>query len=133
MSEADPPGSRHPPGADTPPGRDPPRADTPRADTPQSRPPWKQTLPQEQTPPPGADSPLGADTPHPPTPHSRHPPGPDAPPREADSSIRSTSGRYASYWNAFLFGNENEAVKTSRHYINQNPLLFLHRIQWKFS
>ena len=25
------------------------------------------------------------------------------PPREADSSIRSTSGRYASYWNAFLF------------------------------
>ena len=30
-------------------------------------------------------------------PRSRHPP------READSSIRSTSGRYASYWNAFLF------------------------------
>ena len=26
----------------------------------------------------------------------------DPPPREADSSIRSTSGRYASYWNAFL-------------------------------
>ena len=25
------------------------------------------------------------------------------PPRAADSSIRSTSGRYASYWNAFLF------------------------------
>ena len=24
-------------------------------------------------------------------------------PREADCSIRSTSGRYASYWNAFLF------------------------------
>ena len=35
--------------------------------------------------------PLGAD-----------PPG-SRPPREADSSIRSTSGRYASYWNAFLF------------------------------
>ena len=32
------------------------------------------------------------------------PPGPGRqPPREADSSIRSTSGRYASYWNAFLF------------------------------
>ena len=29
--------------------------------------------------------------------------GADTPPREADSSIRSTSGRYASYWNAFLF------------------------------
>ena len=36
------------------------------------------------------------------------PPGPDPPreqtppPWEADTSIRSTSGRYASYWNAFL-------------------------------
>ena len=30
------------------------------------------------------------------------PPGPGRPPREADSSIRSTSGRYASYWNAFF-------------------------------
>ena len=44
-------------------------------------------------------------------PQSRHPPGADThppreqttPPREADSGIRSTSGRYASYWNAFLF------------------------------
>ena len=73
-------------------------------------------------------SPLGADTPwsrhplsrHPPradapweqTPWSRHPPSRHPPeqtppradtPQEADSSIRSTSGRYASYWNAFLF------------------------------
>ena len=30
-----------------------------------------------------------------------HPPD-GGPPREADSSIRSTSDRYASYWNAFL-------------------------------
>ena len=51
------------------------------------------------------------------TPWTRHPPGtrqtppgPGRPPLdgeplpwEADSSIRSTSGRYASYWNAFLF------------------------------
>ena len=57
------------------------------------------------------------------TPQSRHPLGPDTPPvhrgglpqcmlgyppkqtppREADSSIRSTSGRYASYWNAFFY------------------------------
>ena len=36
-----------------------------------------------------------------PPPQSR-PPGAD-PPREADSGIRSMSGRYASYWNAFLF------------------------------
>ena len=60
--------------------------------------------------PPGADPP-GADTP---PPRSRHPPTaeppppgssppPPPPPPGADSSIRSTSGRYASYWNAFLF------------------------------
>ena len=47
--------------------------------------PPDQADPLEQTPPPGADTPLGADT-----------------PPEAYSSIRSTSGWYASYWNAFL-------------------------------
>ena len=46
----------------------------PRADTPQTRPPWEQTPPR-----------------------SRHPPW-----EEADSSIWSMSGWYASYWNAFL-------------------------------
>ena len=46
--------------------------------------------PQEQTP-------SGADPP------GQTPPGEQTPPREADCSIRSTSGRYASYWNAFLF------------------------------
>ena len=61
----------------TPPEQTPPGAEPPGADTP----------PREQTPPPGPDPPSV----------SRHPP------READSSIRSTSGRYASYWNAFLF------------------------------
>ena len=40
--------------------------------------------------------------PPPPPPIRHHPPWSDPPPREADSSIRSTSGRYASYWNAFL-------------------------------
>ena len=66
-----------PPRADYPPGAEttpPPRAD----------PPWEQT-PRDQTPP-----------------RSRHPPGPDSP-READASIRSMSGRYASYWNAYLY------------------------------
>ena len=33
----------------------------------------------------------------------RHPPGPRRTPPEEDCSIRSMSGRYASYWNAFLF------------------------------
>ena len=31
------------------------------------------------------------------------PPGPDTPPSRACWKIRSTSGRYASYWNAILF------------------------------
>ena len=113
-----PPGSRHthPLGADPPQSRHPhPRADTP----------WEQTPPgadtrQDQTPPPpGADTPLAADPPsrhpHPEqtpprsrhpleqTPWSRQPPQADTPPRKSDSGIRSMSGRYASYWNAFLF------------------------------
>ena len=74
----------------------PPRADTPRADT-----PLEQTPPGTRPPgtrPPGADTPLGTDTP----PGSRHSPG-QTPPGEADSGIQSTSGRYTSYWNAFLF------------------------------
>ena len=55
--------------------------------------------------PPGADTPPGTENRHPPgadTPQSRHTPRTKPPPREAESSIRSTSGRYASYWNAFL-------------------------------
>ena len=74
--QADPPQEQ----ADTPPGtgRHPPRN--------RQTPPWNR-----QTPPPQADHP---------------PPRPGRPPhQEADSSIRSTSGRYASYWNAFLFYN----------------------------
>ena len=59
-------------------------------------PPGVDTTPPDQTPleqtPAGADPP-GADT----------PPREQTPPREADCSIRSTSGRYASYWNAFLY------------------------------
>ena len=91
MSETEPPRSRHPPRADTPWVRHPTRADTPP----------EQTPPEQTTP--GADTPP-CQTP----PKSRHPPGADTPLGQtplpaADSSIRSTSGRYASYWNAFLF------------------------------
>ena len=59
----------------------PPKADPPRTrhPPPGTRLPWSRQ-PLDQTPPSG----------------------PDPPPREADSSIRSTSGRYASYWNAFV-------------------------------
>ena len=74
------PGTRPPPGPgrppltrQTPPGPDPPGSGRP---PPGTRPPRTGRSPRDQTPPP---------------------------PRETDSSIRSTSGRYASYWNAFLF------------------------------
>ena len=81
-----PPQSKHPPGADTPPrSRHPPGADIPGVYT-----------PQEQTPPRGAAIPKSRYTPTPP--RSRHLPFP----LEADSGIRSMSGRYASYWNVFL-------------------------------
>ena len=67
----------------------------------QSRPPWNQTPPPGSRPS-GADTPLGVETPPgADTPQEQtHPPPPT---READSGIRSTNCRYASYWNAFLF------------------------------
>ena len=48
--------------------------------------------PQEQTP-------LGSR----PLPESRHPPPPEQTPPRACWEIRTTSGRYTSYWNAYLF------------------------------
>ena len=76
-----PPWTRH----TTPPGTRPPGPGTPS--------PQEQTPPEQTPPRPGTPPPLGADTP---------PPRADTPPR-SDCSIRSMSGRYASYWNAFLF------------------------------
>ena len=88
------PGRPHPPGSrhTTPPDQtDPPRADPPesrhphwsRHTTTTTTPQTRETLPPVQPPPPR----------------------PGRPPREADSSIRSTSGRFASYWHAFLLGS----------------------------
>ena len=66
------------------------------------------------------------------------PPGPGKPPRpgrppphpqEADSSIRSTSGRYASYWNAFLFKSANSCTRehaVTTHRIRQ----FMHDLSY---
>ena len=66
-----------------------------QADPPRTRdPPTRQTSPRtRQTP--GTRDPPTRQTP----PEDQA----DPPPREADASIRSMSGRYASYWNAFLF------------------------------
>ena len=89
-----------PPRADTPPLSRYPQADTPH---PLGRHTPEQTPPRSRHPP-GADTPWSRHTPQ-----SRHPPGADTPkeqtpPWEADSGIRSMSGRFASYLNAFLFG-----------------------------
>ena len=84
---------------------------TPQAGTPPSRyTPW-QVHPQAGTPqagtPPKQVHPLGRYTPgqvHPPGRHT--PPGTNpgqVPPPSRYYEIRSMSGRYASYWNAFLF------------------------------
>ena len=57
----------------------------------------------EAPPPPGADT---TQTRHPPgadTPRTRHPPRADTPPGPAPPADGYCCGRYASYWNAFLF------------------------------
>ena len=80
-SRGNPPGSRHPPQEQTPRQGGIPREQTPH----QSRHPLGQT-PSPWSRPPGAGTPQ----------EQTHPsPG-------ADCSIGSMSGRYASYWNAFL-------------------------------
>ena len=58
---------------------------------------WQGDPPGRENPPGRDNSPLAGRTP----PQQGEPPGTKHP-READSSIRSTSGWYASYWNAFL-------------------------------
>ena len=87
----------HPPQEQTPP----PKQTNPRADTPGAETPLGADIP------PRNRHPLGADTPKEQTPPEQTPPEADIPrcrpPWEADSGIRSMSGRYASYWNAFLF------------------------------
>ena len=76
-------GNHHPPGTTS-----------PRADT---HPPGTRHTPLGPDPPPEQTPPL-------PPPEQTPPPRADTPsPREADASMRSMSGRYASYWNAFLY------------------------------
>ena len=92
-----------PPGADTPWSRHPLEQTPPGADTPQSR------HPKSRHPPPGSRPPRSRHPPEQKPPPKQTPPGSRLPPvsrhlpREADSGIQSMSGRYASYWNAFLF------------------------------
>ena len=83
-----------------------PRDQTPPEQTPQDQTPREQT-PPEQTPPgtrPPEQTPPGTRPPPEQTPQEQ------TPPREADSSIRSTNGRYASYWNAFLLLDKKDCA-----------------------
>ena len=93
--QGDPPGQGEPP-----PGQgEPPQ--TGRNPSPQTR----------QTPPNQADPPQTRETPQiwqtSPTRQTCPPRTRQTPPRDADSRIRSTSGRYASYWNAFLLASDS--------------------------
>ena len=88
--DGEPPRMENPPDGEPPLDRNPPDGEPPRMD---GEPPRMENPPGWRTPPDGEP------------PRMENPPGwrTPPPPREADSSIRSTSGRYASYWNAFLF------------------------------
>ena len=79
------------------PGRNPPD----QGGTPQTRPP---PGPGRNPPEPGRNTP--------PKDQAGTPPGPGRyPPQPADSGIRSTFGRYASYWNASLFRDTFSRLK----------------------
>ena len=94
------PWNRHPLGADILWSRHPQEQTPPEQTSPQSRHPPEQTLPRADTP--QADTPLEQIPPEQ-TPLEQTLPLPEQTPlQEADSSIWSTSGRYTSYWNAFL-------------------------------
>ena len=73
---------------------------------PRRRPPKKEAPPEGGTPqrrPPEGDPPRRRPPKKEAPPRRRHPPKRETPLKEADSGIRSMSGRYTSYWNAFLF------------------------------
>ena len=95
QGEPPPPAWTTPLGMENPPGPDttPQAWRTPRHGEP-PLPPGHGEPPRAWRNPPGMENP----------PRTRHhPPRHGEPPPEADSGIRSTIGRYASYWNAFLF------------------------------
>ena len=113
-------GYTHTPPEQTPREQTPPWSRHPQSRHPRSRPPRSSLPPPEQTPPrahtPRAHTPHGSRHPqsrHPPEqtppPRSRQPPPEQTPPksrpphRRACWEIRSTRGRFASYWNAILF------------------------------
>ena len=109
------PGGQTPPRQTSPPNADTPQTPPPNADTPsQCRHPLRHPLPM-QTPPPKTDTPRQTPPGQTPPPLGRHPlPWADTPspsqtlpwadtPGQTPPPRWPLSGRYASYWNAFLF------------------------------
>ena len=74
--------------------------------------------------PPRSDTLPRSDTPGSDTPQVRHPPGSDTP----HSPLRSMCGRYASYWNAFLF-YLHWKLKSPGERCHQSFILLLQRIK----
>ena len=97
-------------------GRTPPpdQADPPGP----GRPPWT----RENPPAPG----------RPPTHQGEPPPRPGRPPKEADSRIRSMSGWYASYWNAFLFYECSSVMGIPRGGEDTQTLPYAKEFVWTF-
>ena len=93
-------------------------------------PPGKETHPLGRENPPGRETPLCRETPwqgEPPPPQQVDPPGKQTPPSKENPpwqgdppGIRSMSGRYASYWNAFLFNTKISTNKTSWLHVVKN-------------
>ena len=103
---ADTPGSRHPP-EQTPPtrqSRHPPSRHPPQSRHPPSRHPPQSKHPPEQTPP-------RADT-----------PPEQTPPWRAWCEIWSTRGRYASYWDAILYGYASCKFPVIYRILSKNPI-----------
>ena len=96
VSGQNPPAARTPPGPGRPPPGEPPRPGRPPPRT-------RQTTPPGPGRPPCRENPPGPGRPPPRTRQTAPPDQADPLPREEDCSIWSMSGRYASYWNAFLF------------------------------
>ena len=97
----------------------------------QGEPPWQGNPPRPGRTPPSRENPPWQGNP----PSRENPPGTrENPPREEDCSIRSMSGRYASYWNAFLFIFSNYPFQPQLHkyfnppspfWITANPVAWL--------
>ena len=96
-----------------------------------TNPPWKETPPSGSRHPTRSRHPPGSRHPQPPradTPLEADTPQKKTPPREADSDIRSMSGRYASYWNAFLLLH----IIITRHKFENHSKCTLHQYIQKF-